>query len=82
MTIKAGTLIPLEEDYFDEHGEKVRVMKFSGVQKVGDRVLPMVMELTPLKKPGNRTLLTYKSLEFDMPLNPSVFSLQNLRQAR
>jgi len=82
MTVKSGTLIPVEEDYFDEHGEKVRIMKFSGVQTVGSRTLPMTMELTPLRKPGNRTLLTYKSLEFDMPLDPSVFSLQNLHQAR
>lgn len=82
MTIKAGTLIPLEEDYYDEHGEKVRVMTFTGVKNIGGRTLPMTMELTPLKKPGNKTLLEYKSLEFDMPLDPSVFSLQNLRQAR
>lgn len=82
MTIKAGTLIPLQEDYYDEHGEKVRVMTFTDVKTLGDRTLPMTMELTPLKKPGNRTLLRYKTLEFDMPLDPSVFSLQNLRQAR
>ena len=82
MTIKAGTLIPLQEDYYDEHGEKVRVMTFTDVKALGDRTLPMTMELTPLKKPGNKTLLKYKTLEFDMPLDPSVFSLQNLRQAR
>jgi len=82
MTIKAGTLIPLEEEYYDEHGERVRVISFTDVQTIGDRVLPMTMELTPLKKPGNKTLLRYKSLQFDIPLEPSVFSLQNLRQAR
>lgn len=82
MVLRAGTLIPLEEEYFDEHGEKVRVMRFRDVKKIGDRELPMTLELTPLKKPGNRTLLVYKSLEFDKPLPPSTFSLQNLRRAR
>ncbi|HVZ79872.1 MAG TPA: outer membrane lipoprotein-sorting protein [bacterium] len=82
MILRAGTLIPLAEEYFDEHGEKVRIMKFSDVKKVGDRELPMTLELTPLKKPGNRTVLIYKSLEFDKPLPPSTFSLQNLRRAR
>lgn len=82
LTVKADGLIPVEEDYFDEHGEKVRALKFSNISTIGDRTLPLMMELTPLKKPGNHTVLRYKSLEFDVRLPSAVFSLQNLRQER
>ena len=82
LTVKAQGLIPVTEEYFDEHGEKVRVMRFSDIQAVGPRNLPMVMELTSLKKPGNKTRIRYKSIEFDVPLGSDVFSLQNLRRAR
>ena len=82
MTFRTANLLPVEEAYYDGQGKEVRVLKFSSVQKVGDRLIPMEMELDPLTKPGNRTKLLYRSLEFDLPLDASVFSLQNLRRER
>jgi outer membrane lipoprotein-sorting protein len=82
LTFKREGLIPLQETYFDEHGEKVRVLRFSEVKTVGKRKLPLVMELESLKKSGHRTLIRYVKIAFDEPLPASVFTLQNLRQAR
>jgi outer membrane lipoprotein-sorting protein len=82
LSIQSDSFLPVREEFFDEHGEKVRVLRFSDVQKAGDRLLPTQLEITPLKKPGQRTVLRYKNLRFDEPLDPSVFTLQNLRRER
>jgi len=82
LSIQSKSFLPIREDFFDEHGEKVRILRFSDVQKAGNRTLPTQLEITPLKKPGQRTVLRYKNLRFDEPLDPSVFTLQNLRRER
>jgi Outer membrane lipoprotein-sorting protein len=82
LSVRPGDLLPVEEAYFDGRGRKVRVMKFGSIRRVGNRLIPMEMELDPLTKPGDSTELLYRSLEFDLPLDPLVFSLQNLRRER
>jgi outer membrane lipoprotein-sorting protein len=75
-------LYPLSQEYYDEKGEKVRVMEFSDVRRLGKRVIPFHMELIPLKKEGHRTILQYRNLEFDVEVPESTFTLQNLRRPR
>jgi outer membrane lipoprotein-sorting protein len=82
LTVEPGNLLPVREEFFDEHGEKARVLRFGARQKVGDRTFPTELELVSLKKPGQRTVLRYKDLRFNEPLDASIFTLQNLRRER
>lgn len=82
LTISPEHLLPVREDFFDDRGEKVRVLNFGSVRMVGTRMLPTELELIPLTKNGQKTFLRYKDFHFDEPLDPSVFKLQNLRRER
>jgi hypothetical protein len=40
------------------------------------------MEMHPEDKPGERTTIRYLELDFDIEIDPSFFSLQNLKSRR
>lgn len=75
------TVLPLNQEYYDEHDKKVRVMNFKDVKQIGEKLLPTTMELIPLtkSKKGNKTTITYKKIKFNIDLKANFFSLQNLR---
>ena len=68
--------------FYDEDGELVNTMKGSDVRMLGGRLLPARMEVTPADNPKNRTIIQYRSLAFDLPLEDSFFSLQNLKRIK
>lgn len=77
--VRAADYLPVSEMFYDEHNEVLRVMTFSDIRTFGGRRLPSVMEMVPTNKPGNATIMRYRSIRFDMPMNADVFSLRNLR---
>ena len=68
--------------FYDEEGELVNTMKGSNIRMLGGRLLPARMEMTPADNPRNRTIIEYRSLAFDVPLEESFFSLQNLKRVK
>ena len=79
ITIRRDDLMPVRQVYFDERGEKKRVMEFSDVREMGGRLFPAVMEMKTLGK-NSRTLIRYLSLEFDPELSENLFSFSQLRK--
>lgn len=82
ITIDKENLLPLRELYFDEDGTAMREMRFSNVQNFDGRLLPGVMELIPLTKENQKTVLTYDELEFSESIDDNLFTLRNLRRTR
>jgi outer membrane lipoprotein-sorting protein len=72
--------VPLEEKDYSERGELIRTISFSDIQRMGGRLIPARMECDPAKKPGQKTIVQYKSLEFDVPLKDSFFSQARLQK--
>lgn len=72
--------IPLKQEFFSERGERVRVLSFSDVRRVGDRVLPTRWEMRPDAKPGNVTTVVLKDAVFNQPVEDEVFSQRNLQK--
>jgi hypothetical protein len=72
--------VPVQVDYFDEEMVRVREILFDDVQQVGDRIIPLRLTVRPLEKPGETTILLYRELVYDLPLEESFFSLRNLQQ--
>lgn len=81
MVVMKNSYIPVREEYYDDNGVKVRIMTFSDIKDFGGRRVPAVITLTPLseRKKGHKTVIIYKTLEFDAQLPEDVFSLRNLR---
>jgi outer membrane lipoprotein-sorting protein len=49
---------------------------------LGGRMLPSRIEMIPAEKPGQKTVIVYKSLIFDKPVDDSFFSVENMTKIR
>jgi outer membrane lipoprotein-sorting protein len=80
--IDQKTLAPYRAFYYDEDGALVRTLVFDEDKRVGSRIVPMRLSLQPADKPGESTVIVYRSIEFGVPLQASFFSLQSLQRRR
>ena len=80
--IDGKSLAPLSQRFYDEAGTLIRTMQFDQIKTIGERVVPMRMQLQPEDKPNESTVIVYEDIRFGVPLEPSFFSLQNLKRRR
>ena len=78
--VREADTMPLKQEFFSERGELVRVLTFSEVRKVGDRVLPTRWEMKPTAKAGNSTVVVLKEAVFNRPVDDEVFTQRNLQR--
>ncbi|MDZ7343837.1 MAG: outer membrane lipoprotein-sorting protein [candidate division KSB1 bacterium] len=71
--------IPVWEKYYDEKGKFMRLINFKEVKDFGGRRIPAVMELIPQNKEGNKTVIRYLDIQFDIKLDSDIFTLRHLR---
>ena len=78
--VSKSPLLPLSQTFYDEDGEKIRVLTFSKPEAFGGRLMPSVLEMTPLNKQGHKTKVIYEDIVFDPPdVNSQTFSMRNLK---
>jgi len=68
--------------YFDEDGYLVNTMELSDIQEMGGRVIPTRLEMVPADEPDHKTIIKYHQMKFDIPINDSFFSLQNMKRVK
>ena len=78
--VDADEYLPVREVYYDEDGKAVREMVLSAVKLMGDRNIPTVWEMRDLDpdKKGQRTVITITKIQFNLPIDPQVFTEKNL----
>lgn len=78
--INKDPLIPRAEVFYDDDGTIIRRLEFKEPKEFSGKLLPSVLEMTPLNKEGHRTVVIYESLEFDPDdVTESDFTLRNLK---
>lgn len=82
MVFNKKATYPLRAKYYDRRMRHARTMIFDDVQKVEGRDVPMRMTLTPVDKPGNKTVVKYLELDFGAKVPESTFSLARLERSR
>ena len=70
----------LKTEYYDENGSLVKSFFGSKIKLFGDRKLPAHWEMVPQNASGNKTILEYNELRFNVSLNSDYFSLQNMKR--
>lgn len=68
--------------YYDEDLEMVNEENAYDMKVFGDRTLPSRIEVFPLDKPGNKTVIIMKELSFNMPVSDEFFSQQNMKMIK
>jgi outer membrane lipoprotein-sorting protein len=80
--IEKKEFLVLRAELYDEDGVLVRTETGSDIKKMDGRVIQTRMELLPAEDPGNKTVITIKDIKFNVPLQESFFSQQNMKNLR
>lgn len=72
----------LKLEFYDEDGVLVNRQECSDIKQFSDRKLPAKLVMTPVGKPGNQTIIEILDNEFNIDINESFFSQQNMKKAR
>ena len=72
----------LKAELYDEDGALVRTETSSDIRVMDGRTIQTRMELIPADEPGNKTVVTIKDIKFNVPIQESFFSQQNMKNVR
>lgn len=78
MYIDKADNLMLRVQYYDEDGYRLNTMIASDIRMLGGRMLPSRMEMVPADKPGHKTIMAYRSIVFDRPVNETFFTPQQM----
>jgi outer membrane lipoprotein-sorting protein len=78
--VKKSDYTPADIQYFDEKGTLVREMTFSDVRNFGKRKIPSVWTLTNKLESGKSTTFKIVTVEFDVKIDDSIFSFEELEK--
>ncbi len=74
--------VVLKAELFDEDGLLVRTEYGKEIKILDGRLLPTLLELIPAENPGNKTVLKIIEMKFNIKLDESFFSQQNMKTIR
>jgi outer membrane lipoprotein-sorting protein len=72
----------LRADHYDEDMFLVKSMIGTNVQTMGGRTFPVHWEMIPHDKPGQKTVMDYLNIEFNINTKESFYSQQNMKRVR
>ncbi|NOH68308.1 outer membrane lipoprotein-sorting protein [Vibrio rotiferianus] len=82
LWISKSTYLQRKVELYDEFDERVNVMTTYDVKELGGRKLATRMEMQPLDKPENKTVLITHQAQFDFDIDDSFFSQQQMKSLR
>ena len=74
--------LQMKTEFYDEDGYLVNTMIGKNIKNLGGIMLPSLLEVIPEEEEGNKTIMEYISLEFDIKVDDSFFSVQNMKRVR
>ena len=82
MWIAKNEFYEMKAEFYDEDMKLVNTQTARDIRQFGDRKLPARMEMVPADKPGNKTILQMKNMQFNIDLPDSFFSQQNMQKVK
>lgn len=80
--ISKDEYLQLRSEFYDEDAELVNTMEGTDIKEIGGRLLPTKLIMIPVDEEGQRTILTYQNLEFDVNIPEGFFTTQNMKRIR
>ena len=74
--------ISLKAELYDEDGYLVRTEKASELKTMDGRLIPTLIELVPSENEGYKTILRITEIKFNIKIEESFFSQQNMKTIR
>jgi len=82
MWVSKTDYLWLKAEYFDEDGVLVNTEILTDIKQMGNRKMPTRLEMIPADKPGQKTVMIFKNIEFDIKIDESFFSQQNMKKVK
>ncbi|SMO80980.1 Outer membrane lipoprotein-sorting protein [Saccharicrinis carchari] len=82
MWITKDEYLQMKVEYYDEDGYLAKTELAHNISTIGGRVLPSQFEIIPADKPDQRTIVNIESIEFNVPIDDSFFSQQQMKRIR
>jgi len=76
--VDAAKSAPLRQEFYDEAGEKLRVLTMGDFRDVGGRWYPHHWAMLPLDKAGHETAIDVNEIRFDEKFADEIFTQRNL----
>jgi outer membrane lipoprotein-sorting protein len=75
-------MLTLKVELYDEDGSLVRTEWGSDIKIMDSRTIPARLELIPSEEKGNKTIIEIKDIKFNVAIEDSFFSQQNMKRIR
>jgi outer membrane lipoprotein-sorting protein len=74
--------LQLKVENYDEDGYLVNSMIASDIQTMGGRLIPTRMEMLPADEPGNKTVMIYKNIQFNVAIDNATFTVDQMKRLK
>jgi len=72
----------MKSEYYDEYGDLVKSEFASDVKVMDNRKIPARVEIIPADKESQKTVVIINKIRFNIDINESFFSQQNMKRVR
>jgi len=72
----------IKNEYYDEDEMLVKTDIASDIKLMGDRKIPTRIEVIPADKPGNKTIVVITNIKYNVKMDDSFFSQQNMKKLK
>ncbi len=80
--ISKNTFMQLKSEFYDEDRNLIKIFIGSEIKNLGGKTIPTKWEMIPLDKKGNKTIIEYQKIEWNIKISESFFSQQNMTRIR
>lgn len=80
--ITKSSYIQLKSEFYDEDGKLIKIFIGSEVKNLGGKTIPTKWEMIPLDKQGNKTIMEYQKIEWNIKIDEKFFSQQNMTRLK
>ncbi|MBK9636806.1 MAG: outer membrane lipoprotein-sorting protein [Bacteroidetes bacterium] len=72
-------LIELHTRFYNEEGELINIMNAYDVKMMDNRLIPTRLEMIPMDKINHKTVMIYRSIKYNRPIEDGFFSAEKMR---
>ena len=80
--IAKNSYLQPKAEYYDEDGFLIKIFIGSNLKKMDGRNIFAHWEMIPEDKPGNKTVMEYDKIQFNIKTDESFYSEQNMKRVR
>ncbi|MCX8105896.1 MAG: outer membrane lipoprotein-sorting protein, partial [Ignavibacterium album] len=80
--ISKNSYMQLKSEFYDEDGRLTKIFIGSEIKNMSGKTIPTKWEMIPLDKDGNKTVLEYQKIEWNISISENFFSQQNMTRVK